>query len=138
MQKTPKIRWKSIKIANIDRKILHIFWTTRRNSMKFFRKDVPYDNIKIHKKTGFHYLFRRNIFWTFFDVLLDSKMFEWLFGRALEIKYAPLNECLKVKTHDHFKIIILKWLCILQKNYDLVFFHFNMKNWTCSTGVPEN
>ena len=65
---------------------------------------------------------------TFFDVLFDSKMFEWLFGRAIEIKYAPLNEYLKAKTHDHFKIIILKWLCILQKNYDLVFFHFNMKN----------
>ena len=27
--------------------------------MKFFRKDVPYDNFKSHKKPGFHHLFRR-------------------------------------------------------------------------------
>ena len=30
-----------------------------RNFNEIFRKDVTYDNIKIHKKTGFYPLFRR-------------------------------------------------------------------------------
>ena len=33
-----------------------------RNFNEIFRKDVTYDNIKSHKKTGFHSLFRRYIF----------------------------------------------------------------------------
>ena len=47
----------SIKIANIDREILHISWTTWAISMKFSGK-----NIKSHKKPGFHPSFRRYIF----------------------------------------------------------------------------
>ena len=63
MSKNPKNWWKSLKIADIDREILHIFSTTWRISIKkFFRKDVTYDNIKSHKKQGFHPLFRRCIF----------------------------------------------------------------------------
>ena len=38
MSKTPKIRWKSIKIANIEREIVHIFWTTWGISMEFSGK----------------------------------------------------------------------------------------------------
>ena len=34
-----------------------------RNLNEVFEKDVTYDNIKIHKKVGFHPLFRRYIFW---------------------------------------------------------------------------
>ena len=33
-----------------------------RNCNEIFRKDVTYDNIKSHKKPGFHPLFRRHIF----------------------------------------------------------------------------
>ena len=40
----------SIKIVYIEGENLHIFWKT---SMKFFRKDVGYDNVKITKKQGF-------------------------------------------------------------------------------------
>ena len=41
-------------IANIDREILNDL----RDFNEIFRKDVPYDNFKSHKKTGFHPLFR--------------------------------------------------------------------------------
>ena len=42
---------KSVKIVNIDRENLHIFWTTLETSTKFkiFRKDVTCDNIKSRK-----------------------------------------------------------------------------------------
>ena len=33
-----------------------------RNLNEIFRKDIPYDNIKSHKKAGFHPLCRRHIF----------------------------------------------------------------------------
>ena len=48
-------RWKSIKIANIDREFLHNFYS--------FWKNVAYYNIKSHKKSRFHPLFRRYTFW---------------------------------------------------------------------------
>ena len=38
MSKKPENRGKSIKITNIDREFLHMFWTTWRNSMKFSGK----------------------------------------------------------------------------------------------------
>ena len=44
--------------TDIDRGSLQIFWTTWEISMKV-TKDMTYDNIKSHKKTGFHLLFRR-------------------------------------------------------------------------------
>ena len=55
--------WKSMKIANIDREILHNFWTTWRISIKFSEKRW-YDIwcFKSHKKSGFHSLFRKYIF----------------------------------------------------------------------------
>ena len=33
------------------------------NFNEILRKDVPYDNIKSHRKPGFHPFFRRYIFW---------------------------------------------------------------------------
>ena len=42
-----------MKIANIDREILHNF---------FFRKNVNYDNIKSHKAPGSRRLLRRYLF----------------------------------------------------------------------------
>ena len=51
-----------MKIANIDREFLHIFQTTCGNSIKFSAKMCFKDNIKGHKKPGFHPLFRRYIF----------------------------------------------------------------------------
>ena len=59
---------KSIKLMKIDEN--RKYW--QRNSSKLlndlknfnevFRKDVTYDNTKIHKKPAFHPLFRRHIF----------------------------------------------------------------------------
>ena len=47
-----------MKIANIDREILNDL----RNFNEIFRKDVPCDNIKSHKKPRFQPLFRRYIY----------------------------------------------------------------------------
>ena len=50
-----------MRIANIDREILHIFVHTMnklRNFNEIFTKDVTYGNIKSHKNLGFHHLFR--------------------------------------------------------------------------------
>ena len=33
-----------------------------RNFNEIFRKIVTYDNVKSHKKAGFHHLFRKNMF----------------------------------------------------------------------------
>ena len=55
MSKNPKNWRKLMIIASIDKEIL-------RNFNEIFRKDVPYDNIKSHKKPGFHSLFRTYIF----------------------------------------------------------------------------
>ena len=41
-----------MKIADIDKEFLHIFWTTLRISI-IIRKDVNYDNVKSHKNQGF-------------------------------------------------------------------------------------
>ena len=42
-------------LANFAEEILHIFW-------QIFRKDVTYDSIKIHKKSGFHPFSEKQIF----------------------------------------------------------------------------
>ena len=49
MSKNPENRWKLMKKANIDRVILHNFWTTWGISIKFSGK-----KIKSHKIPGFH------------------------------------------------------------------------------------
>ena len=48
-----------MRIANIDREILHIFVHTM-NKLRNFGNiiDVTYGNIKSHKNLGFHHLFR--------------------------------------------------------------------------------
>ena len=38
MSKNPKNRWKLMKLANIEREILHVFWTTWGIPMKFSGK----------------------------------------------------------------------------------------------------
>ena len=48
-----------MKIANIDRENSSYLLNNLRNFNEIFRKDVPYDNFKSHKKPGFHPLFRR-------------------------------------------------------------------------------
>ena len=46
---------KLMKIVNNDGENLYIFWTTSgMNFNEIFRKDVAYDNIKSHKKSGPH------------------------------------------------------------------------------------
>ena len=49
MQKNPKIWWKSIKIANIDRQIFQNFWTTWGIYMKFWYMII----LKVTKKPRF-------------------------------------------------------------------------------------
>ena len=49
-----------MKIANIDREILHNFWTTWRISRKMWLTIIL--KLTTHKKPGFHPLFRRSIF----------------------------------------------------------------------------
>ena len=51
-----------MKMTNINKKFLHILWTTWWKFNETFKKDVFYDNIKSHKKSGFHPVFRRYIF----------------------------------------------------------------------------
>ena len=58
MSKSPV---KSIKIANTDEGESPYILNDMRNFNEVFRKDVTYDNIKIHKKTGVQLLFRRCI-----------------------------------------------------------------------------
>ena len=53
MSKNPKNQWKSMKIANIDREILHIFWTTWGISMKFSGKMWLMIILKVTKNQGF-------------------------------------------------------------------------------------
>ena len=53
MSKNPKNRWKSMKIATIDRKSLHIFWTTRGIWMKFSGKMWLIIILKVTKNQGF-------------------------------------------------------------------------------------
>ena len=59
MSKNLKNREKLMKIANIGREILHIFWTTWGNSMKVSGK-MCFKIILSHKKPGLHPLFFRN------------------------------------------------------------------------------
>ena len=49
-----------MKIANTVRKIFLL--NGLRNVNEIFRKDVTYGNVKSHKNTGFHPLFRRYSF----------------------------------------------------------------------------
>ena len=53
MSKNPKSWWKSMKITNIDREILHNFWMTWGNSMKFSGKMCLMIIIKVTKNHGF-------------------------------------------------------------------------------------
>ena len=55
MSKNPK---KLMKLVNIDEENLHLL-NDLRNFNEFFRKNVIYDNIKSHKKTGLHPLSRK-------------------------------------------------------------------------------
>ena len=51
-----------MKRANIDRENSSYLLNDLRNFNEIFRKDVTYDNIKGHKKTGFYPSFRRYFF----------------------------------------------------------------------------
>ena len=53
MSKNPKNWGKLMKIANIDREILHNFWTTWRISMKFSGKMCLMIILKVTKNQGF-------------------------------------------------------------------------------------
>ena len=53
MLKNPKNWWKLMKIDNIDREIVHIFWTTWRNSLKFLGKMCLKIILKVTKNHGF-------------------------------------------------------------------------------------
>ena len=51
-----------MKIANIEQRNSSFLLSDLRNFNEIFRKDVTYDNIKSHKKPGFHPLFSRYIY----------------------------------------------------------------------------
>ena len=53
MSKNPKNWWKLMKIANIDRELLHIFWTTWGNWMKFSGKICFKIMLQVTKNQGF-------------------------------------------------------------------------------------
>ena len=53
MSKNPKNWGKLMKIANIDREFLHIFWTTWGNSIKFSGKMCFKIILKVTKNQGF-------------------------------------------------------------------------------------
>ena len=53
MAKNPENRWKSMIIANIDREILHNFWTTWAILMKFSGKMWLMIILKVTKNLGF-------------------------------------------------------------------------------------
>ena len=53
MLKNPKNWWKLMKIDNIDREFLHVFWTTWGNSMKFSGKMCFKIILKVTKNHGF-------------------------------------------------------------------------------------
>ena len=61
VKKAPK-RWKSMKIADIEGELLHISWTTWGISRKFSRKIWLMIQLKVTKKQGFHFSFKRYIF----------------------------------------------------------------------------
>ena len=52
MSKNPKNGWKLMKIANIDREFLHVFWTTWANSMNFSGKMCFKIILKVSKSHG--------------------------------------------------------------------------------------
>ena len=52
MSRNPKNWGKLMKIANVDREILHIFWTTCGNSMKFSGKMCFKIILKVTKNQG--------------------------------------------------------------------------------------
>ena len=54
MSKNRQNWWKLVKIGNIDRESLHIWWTSLGILMKFSLKNVAYDNIKSDKYTHKH------------------------------------------------------------------------------------
>ena len=53
MWKNPKNWWKLMKIANIDRETIHIFWTTLEISIKFSGKMCLMILLKVTKNKGF-------------------------------------------------------------------------------------
>ena len=53
MSKNPENRWKLMKIANIDREILHNFLTIWGNSMKFSGKMWLMIILRVTKNQGF-------------------------------------------------------------------------------------
>ena len=57
ISKNPKNRWKLMKIGNIDRENLHMFWTTREISMKFSEKKWLMIMLKVTKNQGFTFSF---------------------------------------------------------------------------------
>ena len=73
-------------LSIFSREFLHIFWTTWGNSIQMFP-----DDIKNHKKPGFHSLFRRYIFWkTTGGINLTPQGILGLTNRELADKYQRL------------------------------------------------
>ena len=85
---------KLMKIANIDREILHIFWTTWGNSMKFSGK-MCFKIILSLKKPGFHPLIRRyklQVCLSVCDLLADIRRWRVTFFMLGQLKLKRKRE----------------------------------------------
>ena len=118
---------KLMKIVNNDGENLYIFWTTSgMNFNEIFRKDVAYDNIKIHKKPGPHSVslyktcFWKNLIaWSLdLSVCLSTKLKLSDKASKLSVSVNVSNVSFKCCTFYGIlkkKSIFTKYLCVLSQ-----------------------
>ena len=100
MSKNPKNRWKSMKIANIDREILHIFWTTWGISMKFAGKMCLMIILKVTKNQGFSLSLED----TFFEK--SQGWSNWVLGLKIQTKVVCV-EFIESKFYQYCKAYLI-------------------------------
>ena len=109
--------------------------------IEIFRKDVNCDNIKSHKKPGFHPLFRRYIFWKTtggVKLTLPSRfrvkyLIHNMIHQVIQIFHSSLELILKMysfcMTFLYFSICRGYWDLIENHLYHSFFSVFHLKNW---------
>ena len=100
MSKNLKNGWKTMKIANIDREIIHIFWMTLGISMKLSGKLCLMIILKVTKKPGFYPPFRRYIF----RKTTGGRGSNWPLPAVLGLMYYQIEHL------SFLQIIYLDWL----------------------------
>ena len=99
MSKNQKNEGKLMKIANIDREILHIFWTTWGNSMKFSGKMRFKILLKVTKKQGFSLSLEYTIFEK--RVTTSGTTSDNECQRVTKTDTTSDNECQRVTNNDN-------------------------------------